>query len=128
MSVNITVSSSGNVTITDNQSGSVSQIIPAQTSFVGSVSEYYPNLSIGTGTTNVALPINVIQFVYLKNLSQTATLTVSWTPNGGVSAVVITLRPGSFICFCENDAVAGITALSLTASSGSTPVQMVLAG
>ena len=80
MSVNVTVTSNGVVQITDNLSGSVSQSIQALTSFVGSVAEYYPNFSVGTGTTTPSLPINVIQFVYIKNLSLTASVTVTWTP------------------------------------------------
>jgi hypothetical protein len=57
--------------------------------------------SIGTSPTSIALPVSPTQFVYVKNLHATQTLTVTWTPTGGTSAVVQTLQPGSVIIFIE---------------------------
>lgn len=129
MSINVTVSSSGVVLITDNQSGSVTQQIPALTAFVGSVAEYYPSIvAASSGGTSVTLPISPVQFVYLKNLSTTIAVAVTWTKNGGSSQAILTLDPGGFISFCENSTSNGITALTLTAASSTVPVQMVLAG
>jgi hypothetical protein len=128
MSVSITVSLTGVVSITDNQVGSVAQNVPVLVSFTGSVYEYYPAFTAATGGAAVTLPISPVQFVYLKNTSTTIAVNVTWTKNGGASAGVVTLDPGAGIVLCENGASNGITALTLTAASSTVPVQMVLAG
>ena len=129
MAINVTVSSNGVVQITDNQSGSVTQVIQALTSFTGSVAEYYPNVSAASGGgTAITLPISPVQFVYLKNTSATIACAVQWTKQGGSSVAVLTLDPGGALLFCENGTSNGITALTLTAASSTVPVQMVLAG
>lgn len=128
MAINATVASNGVIQITDNQVGSVTQVIQALTSFTGSVAEYYPNVTATTGGVTVTLPISPVQFVYLKNLSATIACSITWTKNGGSSAGVITLDPGGYIAFSENSTSNGITALTLTAASSTVPVQMVLGG
>lgn len=85
-------------------------------------------LSVGTGATSIALPISPAQIVYLQNLHATQTITVTWTPNGGSSAVVGTLQPNGAIFLMEPNLVSGITALSVQASGASTPLLYILAG
>ncbi len=128
MSIQVTDAITGNLTVTDNQSGSISQVLAIAQSYVGSVSEYYPNFSVGTGGSAVTFPIAALQFVYIKNTSTTATIAVAWTKNGGGSVAVLTLDPGAFIMFAENTVTNGITALTLTASAGTIAAQLVLAG
>jgi hypothetical protein len=69
-----------------------------------------------------------VNFVYIKNNHATNTVTVTWTPNGGASAVVQTLEPGSALILSQAVTAAGITALSLQASGASTPVEYILVG
>lgn len=128
MSVQITDSVTGSIGITDNQAGSLSQIIALSQSYVGSVSEYYPAFSAAAGGTAVTFPITALQFVYIKNTSTTITLSVTWTKNGGGSVSVVTLDPGAFLMLCENGTTNGITALTLTAASSTVLAQLVLAG
>ena len=129
MSIQVTDAIAGNITVTDNQNGSISQVIAIAQSFVGSVSEYYPNFSAASGGgTAVTFPITALQFVYVKNTSTTIALSVTWTKNGGGSVSVVTLDPGAFIMLCENGTTNGITALTLTAASSTVLAQLVLAG
>jgi hypothetical protein len=128
MSVQVTDSVTGSISITDNQSGSISQIIALSQSYAGSVSEYYPSFSASSGGSAVTLPISPVQFLYLKNTSTTIACSLTWTKNGGSSAGVLTLDPGAFVMFAENTTSNGITALTLTAASSTTAIQMVLAG
>lgn len=128
MSIQVTDSLVGSIQITDNQTGSISQILALSQSYVGSVSEYYPAFSVGTGGSSVTFPITALQFVYIKNTDTTATIAVAWTKNGGSSEPVITLDPGAFIMFAENSTTNGITALTLTSSAGTITAQLVLAG
>ena len=128
MSIQVTDAITGNITVTDNQNGSISQVIAIAQSFVGSVSEYYPNFSAAAGGTAVTFPITALQFVYIKNTSTTITLSVTWTKNGGGSVSVVTLDPGAFLMLCENGTTNGITALTLTAASSTVLAQLVLAG
>jgi hypothetical protein len=128
MSVQVTNSLTGNISVTDNQTGSIAQILALSQSYVGSVSEYYPAFSVTTGGSAVTFPIAALQFVYVKNTSTTATITVVATPNGGSSATVIKLDPGGFWMFGETTITNGITAMTLTSSSGTITAQLILAG
>jgi hypothetical protein len=131
MSISVTDSLLGSINITDNLSGSVSQVLQIVQSYAGSVSEYYPAFSVTMGGSSPTFPISPIQFVYIKNLSQTATIAVAWTRNGGygvVSEPILTLDPGAAIMFCETTTSNGITAMTLTSSSGTITAQLVLAG
>jgi hypothetical protein len=84
--------------------------------------------SIGTSPVSIALPVSPTNFLYVKNLHATQTLTVTWTPNGGSSAVVQTLEPGSALLLIQTSLTAGITALSLTGSGAATTCEYILAG
>lgn len=126
--MSITIGLSGNIQATDNSTGSVSLSIPVANQYVGTEFSYTNTLSVGTSPTSITLPISPVQFLYIKNLATTSTLAVSWTKTGGSSQAILTLDPGGFTSFCENTASNGITAISLTASAVSTPVQIVLAG
>jgi len=128
MAINVVDAITGSLTVTDNLSGSIAQVLALSQSYAGSVSAYEPNFSVSTGGSAVTFPIAALQFVYVKNLSLTATIAVAWTKNGGGSVAVITLDPGAFIMFCENSTANGITAMTLTSSAGTIAAQLVLAG
>ena len=124
--MSVTVQANCVITITDNSSGAVTLQKQVVGSYVGTVSEFASNVLFGTSPTSVSLPGSPTNFVYIRNLSTTANLTVSWTPNGGSSNEVILLEPTSFLILDENNASAGITALSVTASAATTPAEYIL--
>jgi hypothetical protein len=126
--MSITVALSGIITITDNLTGSVSYQKQVIGSYVGTVSTEGQNVLV-TGATSLALPASPTNFVYIKNLATaTSVLTVTWTPNGGSTNTVVALQPSSFIILDENNASSGITALSVTPSVASTPIEYILVG
>jgi hypothetical protein len=123
----ITVTINATISVTDNLTGSLQSVKQVVGSYVGTVSTEGQNVLV-TGSTAISLPGSPTNFVYLKNLSTgTSVLTVTWTPNGGSSNVVIALQPGSFIILDENNASSGITALSVNPSVASTPIEYILA-
>jgi hypothetical protein len=81
------------------------------------------------GTVTVqTLPGSPTKVAYIQNNHATQTLTVTWTPNGGSSAVAIILQPGEFIILGgQTGASGGVTALSLTGSGAGTTTRMILA-
>jgi len=81
---------------------------------------------IGTTLSPVTLPAHRTQLFYAKNLSSSATLTITWTPSGAVSAEIMVIQPGGILFFFNP--ASGITALSIVASAANTTVDYVLAG
>lgn len=126
--MSVTASTSGNLTLTDSaaSTSTLSKILSG--TFVGTGAATAQSLLVGTGVTPLTLPLSPINFLYIKNLSGAATLTVTWTPNAGVSAVVLTLQPGAYIHFAEPAAGGGVTAVSVQASALSTPIEYWLLG
>ena len=119
---------SGSIQLTDPNTGTVQLYKALAALYTGTISTVAESLAIGTATSVIALPISPTQLVYVKNLHATNTVIATWTPNGGSSAVVCTLQPGSMILMNEANATSGITAFSLSASGASTPVDYVLVG
>lgn len=127
--MSITAALTGNITLVDSVVGNQALIKSiASLIFTGTNSSYANSQNIGTSPTTINLPISPTKFVYIKNLHATQTLTVTWTPNGGSSNPVVTLQPSEALIFVGSNTSGGITALSLTASGASTPVEFVLAG
>jgi hypothetical protein len=128
--VAITVTLQGQIIISDGTTGVVS--LQKQLSLVmpGVVFSQAQTLPVGIGATTISLPISPVQFLYLKNLHAANVVTVTWTPSGGASNVVVVLQPGSMIMFTEANPVpgSGITALSLQANVGNTPVEFIVGG
>jgi hypothetical protein len=124
----ITGALTGNITMTDNLSGSVQLTKALAFQYLGTIFEYSQSQNIGTGTTTISLPLSPTQFVYMKNLSTTATVTTTWTPNGGTSASILTLQPGSTVIFVETNTTSGITAMTVTASTSTTPIEYICLG
>ena len=125
----ILVTLNGTVTVNDVVTNTL-QTLKTLTGFqfTGSVSTIGEVVSIPNSPTAIALPVSPAQFVYIKNTHLSQILTVTWTPNGGSSAVVIALQPGSEIQFLETTTTAGITALSLQGSAAGTTCEYLLAG
>lgn len=93
----------------------------------GSIYASFTLKTIATGGTSFTLPTTTINFIYVKNTGNFP-ITVSWTPSGGASNVVLNLQPGGFI-FDGNSALGGgITTLSMQAVGGNSTVDCVLFG
>jgi hypothetical protein len=82
--------------------------------------------AIGTSSTPVTLPINPTQLFYARNLSLSATITITWTPVGASSAEILVIQPGGMLFFFNPGS--GISALSVVASAAGTIVDYILAG
>lgn len=124
--MSVTVQLNSVITITDNLSGSIQLQKQVIGSYVGTVATEGQNVLI-TGSTSISLPGSPTNFVYIKNLATaTSVLTVTWTPNGGSTNIVVALQPSSFLILDENNASSGITALSVNPSVASTPIEYVL--
>lgn len=126
--MSVTASINGNLQLTDNLSGDTSFLKQLILSYTGTVSSFAQSFLLGTASTTISLPNSSAQFVYIRNVPTTfsSSVTVSWTPNGGTSATVVTLSPGASIVLSETDATNGITALSLVATSANTPIEYIL--
>jgi hypothetical protein len=125
----ITAQYSGYISVVDNTTGAQAlQKVLSSLATAGTTFQEAQSFAIGTSPVSITLPISPINFLYVKNLSLTNTITVTWTPNGGSSNTVVTLVAGAFIGFAEPSGSNGISALSLTASGASTPVEFIVAG
>ena len=124
----VTATLSGTVNLADSITGNIALSKVISLIVTGSIQEYAQSFNFGTSPTSVTLPVSPVNFVYIKNLHATFTLTVSWTPNGGASAVIQTLEPGGYLIMGQPTSGAGITALSITASNASTPAEFILLG
>lgn len=122
----------GSIQIQDNSVGVGPFVKPLANLTVEGSSFIETNQAIiGTSITTLALPVSPCQFIYIKNLLSTSaagTVSVTWTPNGGSSNPVQTLEPGSFLMAGQYSTGAGITALSVSASTASVPIEYILAG
>jgi len=125
----LTVNSTGSISISDTVTNNLS-VAKTITALLLSASTFVTaeTVSIGTSPTSISLPISPVQTVYIRNTHATQTLTVTWTPNGGASNIVVTLQPNSWIMLSESNLTSGITALSLQASGANTTVEYILAG
>lgn len=122
-------SATGNVTLSDNVSGSTTFSKVLNSVVTGDLSSFAQSLPVGTSATTLSIPNSLAQFVYIKNLSSISgtTVSITWTPTGGTSQDIITLDPGGVMIFAEGG-FNGITAMSLSASAASTPVEFLLVG
>lgn len=82
--------------------------------------------------TAVDLPATTVLGFYIKNLSGAgASVQVKWTQKGApgnVSILDLAASDTVFFMCPASSAVSGITALELTASAGSVPVELLLIG
>lgn len=122
----VTASFAGSIATADGNGGQSTKNLGTTTA--GVQASAASGLLIGTSPVTIAVPNAVANFVYIKNLHATNTLTVTWTPNGGSSNVVVTLEPGGSIILAQSTVGGGITALSVTASGASTPIEYNLVG
>ena len=97
---------------------------------------YEPFLIVGAAPVVLTLPAATIFIAYIKNLHATNNVLVTWTPNGGVSVSAGIVAPGGVMMYFQateapGSAVSGVsnglTAITLTASAATTPVEILLA-
>lgn len=127
--MSITITLTGQISITDGSSGAVA--LQKQVSSVmvaGSAFSQVQSLAIGTSSISLTLPVTPVQFVYLKNLHSTQSVAVTWTTPAGGSQFIATLEPSAILVFSETNPGAGITALSLQASGAGTSVELIIGG
>jgi hypothetical protein len=136
----VTIQLLGQLIATDTSTGSLPFKKQINLTMLGTTFEETQGLVIGTTPVPVSLPITPTQVVYIGNLHPTNTVTVTWTPNGGASAVVQTIGPVTQqntpqpatqgLLLINNNAigVTGITALTIVASGPFTPVELMLGG
>ena len=84
--------------------------------------QWNPFTLADTGPYTLPLPDDqqALGAFYLKNTSETQSVSVGWTPNGQSVAAVVTLPPGGFIIIAQPDpqtVEAGITAITLQADA-----------
>lgn len=127
---NPTVQVTGNITLQTGRVGDIPfPVALALAALSCTVIEGPVPLSLASGANAQTLPIATIQFYYLKNTHATQTIQITLTPTGGVSAIVMTLRPGDFIMFSTSaGSGSGFTALSLNASGAATTAEQIMAG
>jgi hypothetical protein len=102
----------------------LSKVIPALLATLNAVS--FGQAIVGTSPFAAVLPATPSQLFYMKNLSTTGVVTVTWTPQGGASATILNVEPGGIIFFF--DPGAGISALTVISTVNNTTVDYVLAG
>lgn len=95
------------------------------------VGEWREGNLINNSLTSISLPVAQVRQVLIRNTHATATITVTWTPNGGASAVAGVIGPGDELSMWSQATGAsyGISALSLQSSAASnTTFEMFLGG
>jgi hypothetical protein len=87
---------------------------------------YVPFLqAISTGTA-VPLAGATVWLLYVKNLAATGNLTLAYTPAGGASQNAPAILPGGVFLYMQPaESAGGITAATLTASSGTVSAEVM---
>lgn len=122
-----TISLNGNMQITDGVIGTVSLQKPFVNLNMTGTTFLSATLVVPTSSTPITLPVEPINFLYIKNTGTTA-VQVTWTPQSGVSATVILLEPSSAIILVEITAGAGIAALSVSSVASSSSIEYIIGG
>jgi hypothetical protein len=84
---------------------------------------YEDFLQVPVAGITISLPNTTVWSVYVRNLGVN-NVTVNFTPAGGASEFIVVLPSGFFWYHQIAETAGGITALSLTAAVGTTPVEV----
>lgn len=132
MSTDVTNTLIANITSTEQSTGNVdinrSVGNPSFSSAVGSFTTYF---SLAAGANVIPLPLSPCTQVYIRNLDNTKTVAVSWTPNGGALEPICVLNPGGVLLLWDNPAgptTPGITSVSMTPSAATCLVEYFFGG
>jgi hypothetical protein len=95
----------------------------------GTATEYIKYLQVPTTGVTLTLPATTIYELYAQNLGSNV-VTMYYTPASS-TATSIALSPvtsgyGGFFCYAQTTQSGGITAVSLTATSSTTPVVVLM--
>jgi|SRR5579884_591979 hypothetical protein len=124
---NINVSLSGTISSLDTAANSTIMSRALSLLFGATTLFFEPFFQAASGGSTVNLPAATVRVVMVINKSASANLTVSYTPSGGGSTSIL-LEPGEmFLYFQTGTAAGGITALSVTAASGTIPAEVLAA-
>lgn len=121
----LTTTISATLSATDGVTSILNKNISTTSS--GILLDYSSSFGVNSTPASIPLPASPLQFVYVKNIG-TVNVVVTWTPNGGSSAVTQTLTPTSYIMFIQNTTGQGITALSVATASSSSFIEYVIGG
>ena len=108
--------------------------IPIGTNYVQTAAVTAGSALPGSNTTLTLTPVLTIiplQFVYVRNISTSIVVSLSWTPQGGSSNKVLDLVPNAAIVAVEptaGTALGGITAWSVTAASPGASIEWLWTG
>lgn len=101
-----------------------------------SESTYMDFLPIAVAGTVLTLPVATIYVLYIRNLgginsAPSGSITVSFTASGGAQVAAanapVILPGGVFAIWNSSNSSGGITAVTLTASTANTPVEVLMA-
>lgn len=125
-----TLQLNGNITLNTGRTGDIPlPMILALAALSGTIMTGPVQASLNSGANAITLAVSPTQFIYLKNTHATQTIAVTWTPQGGVSAIVNTLRPGDWMIMSTSaGSGSGFSALSLNASGAATTCEYILFG
>lgn len=109
----------------------LSTLLPTIAAQVGA-GQYQDYLLLGVGNTNLVLPAATVWFAYFRNLHASQNVNIVMTPAGGSAWVSpLVLAPGAAFVYAapytSNPAAGGVTAITLSASGASTPVELAIA-
>lgn len=129
------MASTNNITFTLQQLDSAAKTLASRTVTLSDTAATVGDFR-GIGTlidatlTTIGLPILQVRQLELRNTHTTAKITVTWTPNGGASAVVLILGAGDGICFWHTAAGAtlGISQLKLQSDTANATYELFLGG
>lgn len=97
-------------------------------SYSGTAGELEVRQAPDTSQHTLDLPTTQVNQVYIKNTHASGILTIVGTPNGGASATLAILEPGSVFIVWQAVTGKGYTDLKYTADTTGTTFEMFLGG
>lgn len=80
--MSVTAQLNGVLTLTDSSTGVIQLQKVVALTYTGTEASFGSQVLVGTTPISVALPVSPTEFLYFRNLSTTATVTMTWTPQG----------------------------------------------
>jgi hypothetical protein len=123
------VSLNGNIQATDNVTGTVA-LTKIFSGLVCTANAFLENAAGSCDTSGEvqSLPVSTVNFVYVKNLHATQTISVSVTPSGGSLEPACVLPPSSAFIYVASASGGGLTEVKLIGSGSGTTFESVFAG
>jgi hypothetical protein len=132
---NLSVQLSGASLLAIDQTGGITRVnSPVAAIAAATQAVFYDGyFQVFIAAANVTLPLTPLWVIWIKNLSPTATINITLTPNGGTAWVQpLILVPGAAFTYwaqySANPATGGVSVINLSASANNTPVELLIAG